>query len=746
MDQPSRISRLHALELERIGQPELLDSIARLASERLGSPFAAISVVDEDREWFLGKAGFDLDRFPTHRSLCAACMEAKAPLLVHDVDTDPRFGPASRADDLLSRRSYLGIPLFHKAHGEAPERAQHAIPIGALWCASPEPFQLSKPDIAKLSSLADLANQCIAAHAKTLELARANASLTQLNLLFKQAEEAARIGSWRLDLDSAQLSWSDEVFAVHGLPANTPVDVDRAIEFYETADQPLVRATIERAIRLGEPFSFEATIARADGDRRRIRSMGERIDTDGKPSSLAGIFMDCTEEHLRTVALERAATRDSLTGLYNRSEFDRRLVEALATQRKSPSPKTLTVMLLDLDGFKDVNDNLGHLFGDRLLARIARALDARLGGGSFLARWGGDEFAILFAPGTPAKDVRKCAQMLIAAITEQIAIGDARIEVGATCGFSEMCRDADAEELMRRADLALYHGKTCGRGEVHSWTQNIEQVQLARKAAVTQLSDALGNDRAFAAYQPIVALDTGKTVGVEALLRLRDPSGRIISAGEFFHALLDPALARRVTRFIFDQILKEASELLSLFGPDLRIGINITQSDLSRGNFIEVIDDLLKRSGLAPTNFVIEVTETMLLLDEQGAICKLLNLLDERGFTIALDDFGTGFSSLTHLRDFPIGKVKIDKDFVASMAHDHQSRMIVQALVQMGRSMGIRMVAEGVETEEQLQFLRSIGCSHAQGYLFARPASLEDWRAALKSRDPGEERDQRDAA
>ncbi|MEM6585728.1 MAG: EAL domain-containing protein, partial [Pseudomonadota bacterium] len=208
-----------------------------------------------------------------------------------------------------------------------------------------------------------------------------------------------------------------------------------------------------------------------------------------------------------------------------------------------------------------------------------------------------------------------------------------------------------------------------------------------------------------------------------------DASGRVASAGEFFPALLDPVLARRVSRFMLDQVIEEAPGLLSLFGPHAKIGVNVSEADLSQGNFLKVIEDVVARSVLRPSNIILEVTETMLLLDESGHIRDLLRALDERGFTVALDDFGTGFSSLTHLRDFPIRKVKIDKDFIAAMSHDHQSRLIVQAMVQMGRSLNIGMVAEGVETEDQRAFLQSIGCSHAQGFKFARPRSLADLQA-----------------
>ncbi|MEO1731226.1 MAG: EAL domain-containing protein [Pseudomonadota bacterium] len=726
MEEAARISRLRDLALDRIKQPEVFTQLTQLASEMFDCPVALISVVEEQHLWFLGKTGSDLPVLLRKDSFCSLCVEKGEPLLVSDARQDLRFKDHSFVWRQHGPRSYLGVPVT----------TDDGTIIGVMCCIAQTPRAFQLQDIPKLATLAALAEQCINAHAKALELARANTNLARLNNLFKQAETAAQIGSWRVDLASDELHWSDQVFHIHGVPIGTPLDVPNAIQFYEPEDRLLVQKTLDRVMEDGEPFSFEATIRRQDGQLRRIRSMGERIDVDGVPESLAGVFIDCTEEHLRTIALQRAATRDPLTGLYNRSEFDRRLVEALNNRKQRGPDCSIAVLLLDLDGFKDVNDRLGHLVGDRLLVQIAQTLDRTIDNNSFLARWGGDEFAVLFPTGCPLAEARTCAEELIAAIAEQVELDDEIVQIGATCGFAEMVESAAPEELMRRADLALYHGKANGRSEVHCWSEEIETVQAARQAAIAQLTEALNNGRAFAAYQPIVSLETGEISSVEALMRLRDRNGQVISAGDFYPALMDPLLARRVSRFMLKQVTADAKALLDLYGPKMRIGINVSEADLSRDDFMAVMEELVAKSALQPSNIVLEVTETMLLLDESGRIRDLLNRLDMRGFTIALDDFGTGFSSLTHLRDFPIRKVKIDKDFIASMSKDHQSRLIVQAMVQMGQSLGIRMVAEGVENEEQHIFLRSIGCSNAQGFHYSHPGSVKQLQERQMSMVP----------
>ena len=718
MEEAARLARLQDLALDRIKQPEVFAHLTQLASDMFSCPIALISVVEERSLWFLGQTGADASSVAREDSFCSLCVENGEPLLVSDARQDKRFKDHAFVWQQDGPRSYLGVPVA----------TEDGTVIGVMCCIATKPRAFELDDIPRLATLAALAEQCINAHAKTLALARANANLGRLNNLFKQAETAAQIGSWRVDLVTDELHWSDQVFLIHGVPIGTPVNVENAIHFYEPEDRLLVEETLARVMEDGEPFSFEATIRRQDGELRRIRSMGERIDVDGVPDSLAGVFIDCTEDHLRTIALERAATRDSLTGLYNRSEFDRRLVDALATRNDCGPQCPVVVMLLDLDGFKDINDRLGHLVGDRLLVQIAQTLERTIDSNTFLARWGGDEFAVLFPAGRPLSQTQQDAEDLIAAITEQVQLDDRLVQVSATCGLAEVVDTAAPEELMRRADLALYHGKANGRSQVYCWSEEIETVQAARQTAITQLTEALNAGRAFAAYQPIVSLKTEETVSIEALLRLRDDSGHVINAGKFYPALLDPILARRVSSFMLERVIEDAPALLEMYGPKTRIGINVSEADLSRNDFMQVMENLLERSVLQPANIVLEVTETMLLLDETGRIRNLLNRLDMRGFTIALDDFGTGFSSLTHLRDFPIRKVKIDKEFIASMSQDQQSRLIVQAMVQMGQSLGIRIVAEGVENEEQHIFLRSIGCHLAQGFRFARPGSINELR------------------
>jgi diguanylate cyclase (GGDEF)-like protein len=719
-----RLDAIRSLGLDAVPDRDLFSRITLLASTMLGCPVALLSVVGHDCQWFLGRTGTDLAETTVSDSFCTVCIQSEAPMLIADARADPRLAGNVLVTGAPFIRSYLGVPI----------RSDEGLLLGALCGIAPEPGAFREEQIAPLAMLAELAEQSIALHTRTRALTTANTALRQQSRIFRQAECAANVGSWRVDVPSWKLHWSDQVYAINGQNPGRVPSVAEALGLYQPEDQAMVRQRLEQAVADGAPFSFETTIHRPDGEPRRIRVVGERVDVDGKPECVAGIVLDCTEEHLRNVALKRAAERDRLTGLFNRASFDRKLAKAMQKVEREP----VTIALLDLDGFKDVNDTLGHLVGDRVLETIASQLHLRASG-VFLARWGGDEFALLFPARMTLPEVTAFLDEIIAELGDMPPLGTAMLRIGATCGVARMDSAGTSEEIMRRADLALYRGKEAGRGAVVCWDPQIDARQSERQHAIARLRSALNAGRAMAAYQPIVELATGRVVSVEALLRLRDEDGSIIAASEVFSALLDPELSRRVSRVMLDTVIADGPAILALFGEDTRIGLNLSEADLRRGDFVQHMIDAIDDSLLVPGNITIEVTETM-LIDAGGHLHQSLAMLDDCGFTICLDDFGTGFSSLTHLRAFPIHKVKIERDFIAAMGEDHQSRLIIQAIVQMGKSLGLRVVVEGVETEEQETFLRAIGCHHVQGYRYGRPMLLGDLQARLAASGDSERR------
>ena len=716
MNDPARLDIIRTTGLEASADRALFSRITLLASTMLDCPIALLSIVEDTRQWFLGSTGLGLAETPRDVSFCAVCIAGEGPLLVEDARADLRFRDNPLVTGAPFIRSYLGVPI----------QTEGGLRLGALCAISSEPHAFSEDQIAPLAMLAELAEQSIALGVRTRELSLANAALKQGSQIFRQAERATNVGSWRVDIATRRLYWSDQVYAITGLEPGRSVSVEQAVSLYQSEDQAMISTALNETIEQGKSFSFETSIRRGDGERRRIRVVGERVDVDGVPDSVAGIIHDCTEEHLRNFALKRAAEHDRLTGLFNRASFDRKL--AAATHRADR--EAVMVALLDLDGFKDVNDTLGHLVGDRVLVAIAAHLHKRLGREVFLARWGGDEFALLFPPSMTLAAARTFLEQLIGELDAVVALGSSALTIGATCGLARVEQPGSGEEVMRRADLALYRGKEQGRGHVVCWDEQIEARQTERQRAIARLRAALNEGRAIAAYQPIVELGSGRIGSLEALLRLRDEDGSLITASEIFSALLDPELSRRVSRVMLDSVIADAPAILALLGPEVRIGINLSEADLRKDDFVHHMIEVVDDGPLTPHNFTIEVTETM-LLDASGQLHDSLAMLDACGFSICLDDFGSGFSSLTHLRQFPIHKVKIDRDFIAGIAQDHQSRLIIQAIVQMGHSLGLMVVVEGVETEEQETFLRAIGCRHVQGYRYGRPMLIEELQARL---------------
>jgi diguanylate cyclase (GGDEF)-like protein/PAS domain S-box-containing protein len=726
------IDALRSLGLETLSDREVFSRIALLASTMLECPIALLIIAEAERLWFLGRTGTDRDAIAISQPADAAFLCDEAPVLINDAADDPRIRdhPLVAGDPFI--RSYLGVPI----------RSEGGQLLGTLCALSPQPDAFRPEQIAPLTMLAELAEQGIALRVRTQSQRLANAALQQSSQIFRQAERAVNVGSWRVDIATNRLHWSDQVYTITGLEPGHSVNVAEAVKLYHPDDRSMISTALRDTIDHGKPFQFETSIRRSDGERRRIRVIGERVDVDGRPDSVAGIILDCTEEHQRNVALKRAAERDRLTGLYNRASFDRRLAAAMAL---ATDQEQVTVALIDLDGFKDVNDTLGHLIGDQVLEAIAAQLAMKCAPGVFLARWGGDEFAMLFPAAMSLGNVTAFLEDLLLEFSQIAPLGNAMLKLGATCGVAQMALVASGEEIMRRADLALYRGKEDGRGKVVCWDHAIEARQSERQQAIVLLHSALNEGRTIAAYQPIVALQNGEPVCLEALLRLREEDGTLRAASDFFTALLDPELSRWVSRVMLDQVVADGPMILDRFGTDCRIALNLSEADLRQGDFVHQLIAAISASPvLRPANITIEVTETM-LLDPSGQLRASLELLDAHGFTICLDDFGSGFSSLTHLRQFPIHKVKIDREFIAAINADHQSRLIIQAIVQMGHSLGLRVVVEGVETEEQETFLRGINCRYVQGYRYGQPMLVADLCAEFGKRAAGAQQQRRSA-
>lgn len=711
----ARVTALHYLQILDTPPQECFDRITRFCTQAFDCSIALISLVDTNRQWFLARSGVDICETRRDISFCSHALEAGGPLLIPDALEDNRF----RSNPLVTGgpgiRSYLGQPIA----------SSDGYLLGTLCLADQRPDRFHEGHLDQLGYLGKIVEDLIEAYHQrilatqlTADLSQRSTRLEQSNRIFAQAEKVAKIGSWQLELASGKMVYSDESLAILGLPKDKDFTLETALGLYVPEDRPLVVATLEKVISGAGSTYIEADVITPTGQRRRIKAAGERIEpTSDTSASLVGILQDVTDAYHSHMALKRAADYDSLTNLLNRQAFDRQLGEQLKVQRKSGSE--FFVLLLDLDGFKDINDTFGHLVGDVVLEEISSRIVAAVPSEATIARWGGDEFAVITPTGILRDEATRIGENLIRAVSKDVEIAGRKIAVSATCGLAQSGEAIVARELLRRADLALYHGKAREPGRTHHYRASLERDNRLRQEAISIVRSALSEERLYAGYQPIVDLSNKCLVGLEALMRLTTRSGEKLTATQVLPALLDPILSREISERMVDLVCKEFPAIQSA-QPDFQyVSLNATEADLLSRDFADRLLSKLRSQNINPRRVTLEITETMLLVNDSASVQAVLCKFQEAGMQIALDDFGTGFSSLSHLRDFPIDKVKIDGSFVQKMCSEHQSRLIVQALIAMAKNLGKEVIAEGIETEEQRALLLQMGCSFGQGFLFS---------------------------
>lgn len=478
----------------------------------------------------------------------------------------------------------------------------------------------------------------------------------------------------------------------------------------------------------------EERFQRADGSENILR--WEVRPWYMSDDSIGGIIMlteEITERKKLQDKLWSLAKLDSLTGLPNRLLFNETLRDAIVAAEESGS--SLGVALMDLDHFKEINDTLGHDAGDEVLKIVATRLQSVLGGAGIIARLGGDEFAVLILGHGNDDEIFTTLSELKAALAEPVNLAGTLRSCSASIGLTIFPRDAtEQSDLLKNADLALYRAKSFGRGRTDVFSPDL-RASLDRKVELQEHAlEALQNDEFTLYYQPIIPSDATAPPSFEALLRWRHPVHGILAPGQFEEIFEDPNVAVAIGDRVMDLAIAQAAAWQAeglLFG---RVAVNVTGADFSFGSLAERLKGKLARAGVSAEKICVEVTERVFLGIGSTHVGDALNELNEAGVEIALDDFGTGYASLSHIKAYPIGRLKIDRSFVLDMQHNTDNLSIVQAIVQLGRSLGLCTTAEGVESEAHVALLRSMGCGSLQGYHFSRPAPAEDIRPFLKPR------------
>ena len=426
------------------------------------------------------------------------------------------------------------------------------------------------------------------------------------------------------------------------------------------------------------------------------------------------------------IARERArqlATYDQLTGLANRALFQDRLEQAVASARRNR--QRLAVLFLDLDEFKVINDRLGHLAGDALLRLAAQRIGTCLRKSDTGARLGGDEFAILLTNLADETDAVRLAERVLALVRQPIPLKGRDHLITASIGIASFPRDAGtAEELVKRADTAMYQAKSAGRNRFAFWEEGMHTEVLERSALEHRLREALEGGELVLHYQPVVDVLRGRIVGAEALLRWQHPELGLVLPGEFLSLAENTQLIVPIGEWVLRTACVQAARWQAMGHPGFRIAVNVSPQQFQPGEFVSRVREALRETALRPDSLELELTERSLLHDGQRTLAQFA-MLKGLGVRMAIDDFGTGYSALAYLKQLPVDVLKIDQSFVRALATDPADATIVSSIVQMAQALNLGTVGEGVETLEQMHMLASYGCSRMQGHHFAQAVAPE---------------------
>lgn len=423
---------------------------------------------------------------------------------------------------------------------------------------------------------------------------------------------------------------------------------------------------------------------------------------------------DITERHKAEDRIKYLALHDVLTGLANRMALQQHLERLLTGPR---SGRSFAVMFLDLDGFKGVNDTLGHAAGDRLLKEVAERLQECIRDGDFVARLGGDEFAVVQADARSHNQTHVLATRLLEAINAPFDLGDQHAQVGTSIGIALAPNDGeDADTLLANADLALYRSKALGRGRYSHFDQRLAAVAQERFDIERDLRSALDAGQFELYYQPLVNAQTSKYTAFEALIRWNHPERGLVSPHEFVPLAEDTGVIGPIGTWV----LREACKRAKSWPDHLRISVNVSPAQLKQSTFSMHVISALQETGLPPERLELEITETM-LIDITPKLLEELNTLRDLGVRLVVDDFGTGYSCLHALHTLPIDKIKIDRLFVRDLETNESAQAIIRAITELGHALDLTVCVEGVETREQLDAVLKEGCGEIQGYLFGKP-------------------------
>ena len=552
--------------------------------------------------------------------------------------------------------------------------------------------------------------------------------------LFDEVQALARIGGWTFDLKQRSLYWTDALYRLLGRDPGDPVGTDGLTPMLVAGDRPRLDAAVARTARDGTPLDIEVRVNHPSNRTMWVRVLGHAQSRHGVPYQLTGTIQEITARKLEEDRLRRQAQTDPLTGLLNRDTILANLATALAGTDGHPGPALLYV---DLDRFKVVNDLLGHSAGDRLLVAAARRLSATLPSSVQIARFGGDEFLVLMPDAPSDESVWHLAEQIRHAFAEAFRHAGEEFVITPSIGIARYPNDGlSAQQLLNHADVAMYEAKRRGRNTWQMFSPALALQLKERLLIETQLRRAIENEEFHLVYQPKIDLVDGRVIGAEALLRWRSRVLGDLPPDTFIPIAETSGDIVRIGAWVLDQACRQLREWHDgglVLG---HVAVNVSFRQFLGEHFERSVRGSLEASGLPAHSLELEMTERA-LIEDAPATEHTLDRLRELGVAISIDDFGEGYSALGYLRRLPIAGIKISHNFMHGVPSNPTDAKLCEAILQMARALDLSVVAEGVETTEQRDFLLQLGARYAQGYYFARPLAPPEFERFVRERMGG---------
>ncbi|KTB78333.1 putative bifunctional diguanylate cyclase/phosphodiesterase [Pseudomonas syringae] len=704
-----RIQTLNAFALMDTPPEHEYDQIVQMASRIFDAPIALVSLVHRDRQFFKARVGLDVCETGRDVSFCNYALMSPNVFWVPDASQDARFSANALVVGAPHIRFYAGAPLI-TATGHV---------LGSLCVIDNKPRAIFPDRDQRV--LQDLAVMVI----EKMELRRLQLENEDSHTRFMNITATSPDAIICSNSKNQITSWNQAAELIFGHTSEDavgkPLDIIIPPEMRSRHNAGFSRVVAGGpASIIGK--SVNLTAIHRDGHKIPIELSLSQWSAAGEPQ-FGAIIRDVTQRVAADKLLKHAADYDHLTGLANRSTLKRRINEACDAQISA------VILLIDLDGFKDVNDTLGHAAGDFVLKVTSNRLREHVPTLHMVARLGGDEFVVFIADTADQPKAIELGLALIAVIEEPIEFEDSSIYIGASIGVSVRSgSDYDGEQMLGNADLALYQAKSDGRSLVRMFTAEHRQTASKRGALSSSMRQAWANNEFELYYQPQIRLADGAITGAEALIRWNHPTLGVVSPAVFLPVLEAGLLAIPVGEWILRSACEQAAQWRNNGCDGFRIGVNLFAAQFRMRDFAEMVESALNDFSLPACSLELEITENTILRNEQR-IMEPLRHLRSLGVGIAFDDFGTGYASLSLLKDYPVTRLKIDRSFVSGVERSKKDEVIIEAVIRLAAGFNLQVTAEGIETREQENLMRHYLCDEAQGYLYGRPMTAHEFTA-----------------